>query len=86
MEIIEETEEDLKEKPLNGLTFVITGTFKNYRREELKRLIENYGGKVAESVSRNTDYLLVGEDPGSKLDKARELNIKTLTEEEFLKL
>ena len=86
VEIIEETEEDLKEKPLNGLTFVITGTFKNYRREELKRLIENYGGKVAESVSRNTDYLLVGEDPGSKLDKARELNIKTLTEEEFLKL
>ena len=86
VEIIEETTEDLRNKPLNGLTFVITGTFKNYRREELKSLIENYGGKVVGSVSRNTDYLLVGEDPGSKLDKGRELNIKTLTEEEFLKL
>lgn len=87
VEIIEERKEEVKEeKPLKDLTFVITGTFKKYKREELKDLIENFGGKVSGSVSRNTNFLLVGEEPGSKLDKARELNVKILSEEEFLKL
>jgi len=55
-------------------------------REKAKELIESLGGKVTSSVSRQTDYLVVGEAPGSKLDKARELGVATLDEREFLKL
>jgi len=66
-----------------GKTFVVTGTLKNYGRNEIEKLINSLWGKVASSVSKKTDYVVVGEDPGSKLDKARELGVKILTEEEF---
>lgn len=66
--------------PLAGLTFVITGTLPNLSREEAKALIENAGGKVSGSVSKKTSYLVAGEEAGSKLDKARELNIPILDE------
>ncbi|MHA2612341.1 MAG: NAD-dependent DNA ligase LigA [bacterium JZ-2024 1] len=69
---------------LSGLTFVITGTLKNFSREEAHRLIEELGGKATDSVSSKTSYLIVGESPGSKLDKAKKLGVKILTEEEFL--
>ncbi|MEK7195882.1 MAG: BRCT domain-containing protein, partial [Patescibacteria group bacterium] len=55
-------------------------------RDETKRRIRDAGGNVAESVSRKTDYVIVGADPGSKFNKAQELGVKTLNEKEFLKL
>ena len=75
-----------KDEPLSGKTFVLTGKLQGSSRDEAKALIEGLGGSVTDSVSSKTSYLVVGEDPGSKLDKARKLGIATLTEAEFLKL
>jgi DNA ligase (NAD+) len=69
--------------PLAGKTFVLTGTLTSMTREEAGAAIERAGGKVVGSVSRKTSYLVVGADAGSKLEKARELGVQTLTEEEF---
>lgn len=74
------------EQPLAGLTFVITGTLASFTREEAKAFIEAHGGRVASSVSRKTDYLVVGENPGSKLQKAQALGVKTITEDELLSM
>lgn len=68
---------------LAGKTFVVTGTLENYGRKEIQEFIESLGGKVSSSVSKKTDYVLVGDSPGSKAEKAKELGIKILTEEEF---
>ncbi|GAQ94484.1 DNA ligase [Thermodesulfovibrio aggregans] len=80
---------DYKEKeeslPLKGLTFVITGTLPK-PRYEVQDMIEKAGGKVSSSVSKNTDYLVVGEEPGSKLAKANQLGVKTISYEELLKM
>lgn len=73
-------------KPLAGKTFVITGTLERFERDRAKELIERQGGKVTASVSRKTHYVVVGESPGSKLSRARELGIAVLSEEQFLKL
>jgi DNA ligase (NAD+) len=70
-----------KSGPLKGLTFVVTGTLPTLKREDAKARIEEAGGKVAGSVSSKTNYLLAGEDAGSKLDKARDLKIPVLDEE-----
>ena len=67
----------------SGKKFVLTGTLENYTREEASRLIEERGGKVSNSVSKKTDYVIAGEKAGSKLQKAQELNIKILSEAEF---
>lgn len=64
-------------------TFVLTGTLKGYARNEIKDIIEKMGGKVSSAVSAKTDYVVAGESPGSKYDKAQELNIKIINEEEF---
>jgi DNA ligase (NAD+) len=71
---------------LAGKTFVVTGTLPTLKRDEAKTLIQKAGGKVTDSVSKKTDYLLVGEDAGSKLAKAEALGITTLTEAEFLEM
>jgi len=71
---------------LAGKTFVITGTLEKYSRDEAKRLIEDAGGKVSGSVSKKTDYVVAGDDPGSKLDKARELGVKVVGEKEMEEL
>ena len=72
--------------PFAGKTFVLTGTLSTMTREEAESAIEVRGGKVSGSVSRKTSYLVVGEDAGSKLEKAQALGVDTLTEEEFRKL
>ena len=64
-------------------TFVLTGTLEKYTREEASDIIEKFGGKTSSSVSKKTDYVLAGEEAGSKLTKAQELGIIILTEEEF---
>lgn len=68
---------------LAGLTFVVTGTLAGFTREGIKEFIQSNGGKVVSSVSKNTAYLVQGENPGSKLDKARELGVKIIDEEEL---
>ena len=71
---------------IEGKTFVFTGTLSTIERNEAKDIIKKMGGNVSESVSKNTDYLVVGEAPGSKFDKAKELGIKIINEAEFKKL
>lgn len=73
------------ETPLDGLTFVITGTLSRARKE-VEDKIESLGGHATSSISKSTDYIIAGEDPGSKLEKARKLKVKTITYDEFLKL
>lgn len=81
---IERVEADTTEtKPLMGKVFVVTGTLKNFSREEIKSFLENLGAKVTDSVSKNTSYLLVGENPGSKLDKARQLGVQIISEDDL---
>jgi DNA ligase (NAD+) len=72
--------------PLKGKTFVVTGTLPTLKREEAKELIQKAGGKVTESVSKKTNYLVVGEDAGSKLEKARSLGVPLLSEAQLLEL
>ncbi len=69
-----------------GKTFVLTGALEKYKREQAQELIENGGGKVSSSVSKKTDYVLAGADPGSKLDKAKALGVKVIDESEFEKM
>jgi DNA ligase (NAD+) len=69
-----------------GKTLVVTGTLASLSRAEVKRLIEDQGGKVASAISSKTDFLVAGESPGSKRKKAEELGIRVLTEDEFLRL
>ncbi|TVQ04138.1 MAG: NAD-dependent DNA ligase LigA [Balneolaceae bacterium] len=71
---------------LDGKTFVLTGTLASYTRNEAKALIEKHGGSTLSSVSKNTDFLLAGDSAGSKLEKAKKLNIKILSENDFRSL
>ena len=71
-------------KPLEGLTFVFTGSLSSMAREEARKMVEERGAKTASGISRKVDYVVVGEDAGSKLEKARTLGIKVLTEDEFI--
>jgi len=71
---------------LAGKVFVLTGTLPNLAREEAKARIESSGGKVTGSVSKKTDYVVAGADPGSKLDKANSLGVPVIGEEELLEM
>ena len=71
---------------LAGKTLVVTGTLERFTREEIEDLIRQRGGQVSSSVSHKTRYVVVGKEPGSKLEKAQALGIDVLSEEEFLKL
>lgn len=72
--------------PFWGKTFVLTGALDNYTRDSASSLIKERGGKVSGSVSKSTDFLLVGADPGSKYEKAKKLGVSLLTEKEFTQL
>jgi DNA ligase (NAD+) len=84
----QETNFDVRREnlPFDGKTFVITGTLALYSRDEAKAFIESQGGKVTDSVSKKTDYLLLGENPGSKLSKAENLGVKIIDENALRKL
>lgn len=82
----EEVAEVKTERPLQGRTFVLTGTLTSMSREEAKARLQALGGKVTGSVSKNTSYLIAGADPGSKLAKAQELGLEVLDEAAFLDL
>jgi len=73
-------------KKLDGLTFVFTGALSRFAREEAEEKIKALGGRVSSSVSKKTDYVVIGEKPGSKFDKAKSLGVKIIDEEEFVKL
>ena len=74
---------DVTGSPFSGKTFVITGTLPNYKRSEAAAVIERFGGKVSGSVSKKTDYVLAGEEAGSKLTKAQQLGVRIIDESEF---
>ena len=82
----EESQEIAKNEAFAGKTFVLTGTLSTMERKAAQEKIESLGGKAASSVSKKTDYVVVGENAGSKLNKARELGITVLSEEEFLNM
>ncbi len=83
--VFESERKAVKENFFTDKTFVITGTLENFSREEAGDKIVAYGGKVTSGVSNKTDFLLVGENAGSKLNKAKSLGVKTLTEMDFIK-
>jgi NAD-dependent DNA ligase len=72
-------------QPLAGNTIVVTGSLAKFTRGEIKQKIESLGGKTTDSVSKNTTFVLAGEEAGSKLEKARKLGVEVLSEAEFLK-
>jgi DNA ligase (NAD+) len=73
----------LNDNRFSDLTFVLTGALSGYTRKEASDIIQGFGGKVSGSVSKKTDYVLAGEDAGSKLEKAGEIGVKIIGEEEF---
>ncbi len=82
----EEEEAKVEELPLSGQEFVLTGKLESFTRQEAEAKIRALGGTTKDNVTRNTTYIVVGADPGSKLERARALGVKELNEEEFLKL
>ncbi|MDX9880777.1 MAG: NAD-dependent DNA ligase LigA [Prolixibacteraceae bacterium] len=84
---LDETSLQNRSEKLNGLSIIISGTFENFSRDELKKMIEQNGGKNVSSISKNTSYLLAGNNIGpSKLEKARKLEIPIISEDDFLKM
>lgn len=80
---MQDEEVKLEDDRFYGRTFVLTGTLENYTRDEASKIIESYGGKTSSSVSKKTDYVLAGEEAGSKLTKAEELGVTIINEKEF---
>ena len=74
------------DQPLQGKTFVITGTLESMKRDEAKQRLLELGAKVTGSVSKKTDYVVAGSEPGSKVEKARQLNVEILDEAGLLSL
>ena len=78
--------EENTDNRFEGKTFVLTGSLEKYTRKEAEDIIEKFGGKTSGSVSKKTDYVLAGEDAGSKLTKAQSLGVTIISEEEFEKM
>ena len=76
-------EEEIQDNRFEGKTFVLTGSLEKFTRGEASDIIEKFGGKVSSSVSKKTDYVLAGEEAGSKLTKAQSLGVTIITEEQF---
>jgi len=83
---IEQVAERKGKLPLEGKTFVFTGSLEKYTRSEAERMVESLGGRAASSVSSNTDFVVAGEGPGSKLEEAKEQGVKIMEEKDFEKL
>ncbi len=83
---IQDEKTKIKGFKLKGLSFVLTGTLTSMSRNKAKNLIRSLGGKIAEAISKNTNYLIVGEKPGSKLKKARKAGVKVINEKEFINI
>ena len=77
-------EKEKYDELITNKKFVITGTIDNYSRDEIKKILESYGATVSESVSKKTNYVIVGENPGSKEQKARDLNIEIWDNDKIL--
>ena len=77
------SKKELQDNRFEGKVFVLTGTLPTYSRQEAANIIEDFGGKTSSSVSKKTDYVLAGEEAGSKLTKAESLGVKIITEGEF---
>ena len=75
-----------QKRTLDGLRFVVTGTLTDFTRDGIRDYIKQYGGKVSDSISGKTDYLVLGENPGSKLEKARNIGVKVIGESELKKI
>jgi DNA ligase (NAD+) len=80
------SEKKIQNQKLKGLIFVLTGTLESLERGDAKEKIRELGGDVSESVSKKTSYVVIGAEPGSKFNKAKELGVKTINEKEFLKI
>ena len=76
----------VKGKGLEGKAFVVTGSLKAFSRQAAEELIRRHGGNASSSVSKRTDFLVLGKDPGSKLEKAKKLGVKIIDEQEFRKM
>jgi DNA ligase (NAD+) len=76
----------VKETPISGKTFVLTGGLDSFSRDEATKVIEEMGGQISSSVSKKTDFIIVGKDPGTKYDDALKLGVKTISEGEFKKM
>ena len=72
--------------PLAGKTIVVTGTLEHFSRQQIEQAIRRAGAKASGSVSKKTDYVLAGQDPGSKLDKAKKLGVQIVDEQGFMKI
>jgi DNA ligase (NAD+) len=84
--VMQAAEQPAGEQPLSGMEFVITGKLELSGKQEIEARVRSLGGKAASDVTRRTNYLVVGSDPGSKLARAQALGIKILNEKEFLAL
>lgn len=81
-----ESQREIKDNRFEGMTFVLTGTLSSYGRKEAQEIIEAYGGKASSSVSKKTTYVLAGESAGSKLQKAADLGVAVISEEQFAEM
>jgi DNA ligase (NAD+) len=84
--VMPEQQQPLRSDKLAGKTFVVTGTLENFSRQQAEQAIRQAGGKASSSVSKKTDYVLAGDNPGSKLDKARKLGVEVIDEKRFMKM